>query len=210
MLFRSKDVIAALSNLDLTNLKMLVFCGGETLLGQEYWDVGKWFVDTVPDAKKDLTMCFQTNGTQTIHPRNFETIDRCHLVKLHISLDGIGEKFEYLRWPASWNQTIDNLFDLREKLPSNVMFLVEETISIFNLYYLGELDKWVQQNYTTNREGDSIVHTKHLAANTFDIRGCLTQEYVDAMQSSPYLNLIDPNWQEQPAKITKMIAEIQK
>ena len=146
----------------------------------------------------------------TIHPRNFETIDRCHLVKLHISLDGVGEKFEYLRWPASWNQTIDNLFDLREKLPSNVMFLVEETISIFNLYYLGELDKWVQQNYTTNREGDFIVHTKHLAANTFDIRGCLTQEYVDAMQSSPYLNLIDPNWQEQPAKITKMIAEIQK
>ena len=208
---RSKnEVIDALSNLDLSNLRMLVFCGGETLLGQEYWDVAKWFADTVPNAKENLTMCFQTNGTQTISPKNYSTIEKCHLVKLHVSIDGVGDKFEYQRWPASWNQVTENLIELRENLPSNVMFLVEETISIFNLAYLGELDNWVNANYTTNREGDPIVHTKHFVNGMYDIRNYLTQEYVDAMSGTEYENLIDANWQEQPDKIRAMIAEINK
>ena len=43
---KNKDkVITALSNIDLSNLKQLVFCGGETLLGREYWEVTKWLAD---------------------------------------------------------------------------------------------------------------------------------------------------------------------
>jgi hypothetical protein len=102
-------------------------------------------------------LCFQTNGTQPIHPKNFETIEKFHLVKLHISLDGVGNRFEYLRWPANWRQVTDNILDLRKTLPGNVMFVIEETVSIFNLLYINELESWVKQNFTTNREGDVDV-----------------------------------------------------
>ena len=203
------DVITALEKLDLSNLRMLVFCGGETLLGQAYWEVTKWLADNVPNAKEQLTLCFQTNGTQPIHPRNYELIDRFHLVKLHVSLDGITQKFEYLRWPATWEQVVDNIMHTRKTAPSNLMFHIEETVSIFNLFYLSELEDWVSKHFTTNREGDIVNHDKHMARWTFSLENC-TQEYVDAVQQTEFKNLIPRSWQENSTNIIKMIAEIKK
>jgi len=207
---QSKEiVIATLKRLDLSNLRMLVFCGGETLLGQEYWDVAEWLGNNMPNAKQQLTLCFQTNGTQPIHPRNYSTIDKFFLVKLHFSLDGIGTKFEYLRWPASWAQVTDNILNIRDTVPSNVMFLVEETISIFNLAYINELETWVKQNFTTNREGDPVNHTRHMATGIFRLDNC-SQEYVDWVLTQPVKNLINKSWKESPTQIAEMLKEIHK
>jgi sulfatase maturation enzyme AslB (radical SAM superfamily) len=206
---KKTDVIKVLSNLDLSNLKQLVFCGGETLLGQEYWDVANWLCDNVANAKQQLTLCFQTNGTQPIHPKNFDTIEKFHLVKLHISLDGAAHRFEYLRWPASWNQVVENILNLRETLPGNVMFVIEETVSIFNLLYANELKTWVTDNFTTNKEGDVVNHTKHLAVGLFNLQN-MSQEYVDIIKQTPQKNLIPGDWKENPNKIQNMLAEIKK
>lgn len=203
------DVIAALKNLDLSNLQMLVFCGGETLLGQTYWEVARWLANAVPNAKQQLTLCFQTNGTQPIHPRNHELIDKFRLVKLHFSLDGYGKQFEYLRWPASWDQVASNIMHIRDTAPSNVMFHVEETVSIFNLYYLEALEAWTSTQFTTNREGDVTNHGKHVAYGKFSLANC-TQEYVDAMQTSRYRSLIPAGWKETPYSIAAMISEIRQ
>jgi hypothetical protein len=202
------EVINALSKLDLSNLRQLVFCGGETLLGQEYWDVAAWLADNVP-ADQQLTLCFQTNGTQTILPKNIDIIKRFHAVKLHISLDGIGARFNYLRWPADWNQVVHNIMDLRATLPSNVMFVIEETISIFNLLYQSELNAWVHDNFTTNREGDVVNHTRHLAVGMFNLEN-MSQEYVNLITNSGHRNLIPVDWAENPTKIQEMLAEIKK
>jgi len=202
-----EQVIAQLKTLDLSNLRMLVFAGGETLLGQAYWDVAAWLADNVPNAKQNLTLCFQTNGTQSISKRNFDTIEKFHLVKIHISLDGTKEKFEYLRWPASWNQTTDNILTMRDTLPSNVMFLIEETISTFNLAYIDELEQWTQEYFSTNREGDITVHSRHLAIGMYSI-DFLSQEYVDSM--TKYQQLIPTTWKEQPVGITTMIQQIKQ
>jgi sulfatase maturation enzyme AslB (radical SAM superfamily) len=202
-------VIDALSKLDLSNLRQLVFCGGETLLGQEYWDVAKWLADHVPNAKQQLTLCFQTNGTQSISSKHFETIGKFHLVKLHISVDGVEKQFEYLRWPASWNQVVDNLFDFRQNLPDNVMFVIEETVSVFNLFYLDKLQNWVKNNFTTNRFGDIANHSRHLANGQFSLSS-LSQEYVESMQQSSYKNLIDKAWSENHDQVKKMLQTIKQ
>jgi len=198
------EVITALSNIDLSNLKQLVFCGGETLLSKVYWEISQWLADNVPNAKQQLTLCFQTNGTQKIPERYYDLIEQFHLIKLHVSLDGTKEKFEYLRWPANWNQTTDNILDLKAKLPSNVMFVIEETLSIFNLYYQQELDSWVKQNFATNREGDVVNHTKHLAHGIFNVEN-ITQEYKQEIDQN-----YNKNWQENPEQIYKMLKEIKK
>jgi sulfatase maturation enzyme AslB (radical SAM superfamily) len=203
-------IISALSKLDLSNLQMLVFCGGETLLGQSNWKITSWLADNVPNAKQQLTLCFQTNGTQTIPPQYYELIDRFCLVKLHISLDGIDERFEYLRWPASWNQVTDNVMQIRELAPSNTMFLIEETVSIFNLWYTDELSRWAKDNFQINREGDTINHTKHLAEGIFSLAAC-SQEYVSAMKNRvDLLDLVPSSWSENTTCINNMIHEIKK
>jgi hypothetical protein len=204
-----EDVIDALKKLDLSNLRQLVFCGGETLLGQEYWAVANWLADHVPDAKQNLTLCFQTNGTQDIAQKNYEIIEKFHLVKLHISLDGVEQQFDYLRWPAQWTQVTSNIMSLRQNLPSNVMFLIEETVSIFNLNYLGRLEKWVADNFSTNREGDIVNHTKHTAEGIYSLNNC-SQEYVDQIKKTNYASLIPLDWKEQTQQIKSMLQEIKQ
>jgi sulfatase maturation enzyme AslB (radical SAM superfamily) len=206
---KSQEVIEVLSTLDLTNLQQLVFCGGETLLGTSYWNIVEWLAKHVPTAKQHLTLCFQTNGTQPIPPQYHDLIEKFHLVRLHVSLDGVKEKFEYLRWPASWNQVTENILHLKETAPSNVMFLIEETVSIFNLCYGDALDAWVKQNFANNREGDPVDHTKHLASGVFSLANC-SAEYVTAMAGKPQRQLIPSNWNEKPALIQNMIKEIKK
>lgn len=213
----SKRIIEILKKLDLSNLQQVVLCGGETLLGSEYWNVADWLAMNVPNAKQNLMMCFQTNGTQSISERWFQTIDKFKLVKLQVSLDGINDRFEYLRWPASWAQVSDNLYNLREKVPSNVMFLIEETVSIFNVLYLNELESWVADNFYANREGDVVDHTRHLAKYSVSMNDSILYDFslnnasqllVDAMLSKGCANLIPNNWQENPEKIKSMIETI--
>ena len=206
---KKSQVIDALSKLDLSNLKQLVFCGGETLLGQEYWHVASWLADNVPNAKQQLTVCFQTNGTQPIPSRNFTIIEKFHLVKLHVSLDGVGNRFEYLRWPAQWNQVTDNILNLQKTLPSNVMFVAEETVSIFNLLYQQELKTWINNNFAQNREGDVINHTKHMANGIFNLQN-MSAEYVEFIKKTDHQKLIPPNCQENSLEIQNMLAEIKK
>jgi hypothetical protein len=206
---KQKELIEILRTLDLSNLEMVVFCGGETLLGSSHWDVVEALIDMVPNAKNELTISFQTNGTQGILDKHFKIIEKLHLLKLNVSLDGVGDKFEYLRWPAQWNQVVDNLNKIKEQAPVNTMFLVEETVSIFNLLYLSELEDWIQKNYSTNRLGDIINHTRHLAVGEFRLAG-LTQEYVDAITKTKFANLVPKNWEENPKIISEAIRKIKQ
>ena len=206
---KKNEIIDYLEKVDLSNLRQVVFCGGETLLGQEYWEVSRWLTDRLPDSKTNLTLCFQTNGTQDISDRHFDVIEKCKLVKLHISLDGTGPQFEYLRWPASWNQVTDNLFALKERLPCNVMFLVEQTISVFNVLYIGQVDDWIRKSFATNRENDPVDSSKHLAVGIFRIENS-SREIRELLQQRPEHTFFGPTWQENPENITMMLKKIKK
>jgi sulfatase maturation enzyme AslB (radical SAM superfamily) len=206
---KSQEVIEVLSKIDLSNLQQLVFCGGETLLGTGYWEIVDWLTKNLPTTKQNLTLCFQTNGTQPISPKYFKLIEKFHLVRLHVSLDGIDKRFEYLRWPASWNQVVDNLFQLRETLPSNVMFLIEETVSIFNLWYLDETAQWAKNNFSSNREDDPIIHSLHLAHGIYNIAHCSTT-YRDALKNSKLYHMLPPMPIDSDTKIKIMLQQIDK
>ena len=210
---RVDEMIEILRTLDLSNLELVVFCGGETLMGQGYWRVAEVIAELAPQAKEKITLSFQTNGTQPINQKNYETLKKFHLVKLNFSLDGINERFEYLRWPAKWQQVVGNMFTIRDTAPVNTMFLVEETMSIFNLYYQNELESWLKQNFPTNRLGDITNHTRHLTTEyktriNYGIKE-LTREYVESLPDD-LRGLVPNNWQENPEAIRRMIADIEK
>lgn len=206
---RSKDtaMIEILKGLDLSNLGMVVFSGGETLMGKSYWKVAQTIAELAPNSKRDITLCFQTNGTQPIDKKYYELIEKFHLVKIHISMDGIEDQFEYQRWPAKWNQVVDNILSLRENLPVNVMFLVEETVSVFNLLYSERLANWLTNNFQSNRLGDTIVHSKHLAKRSFSL-DALTQEYVDALMPNQRM-VLGNHWSENPDAVKTMLTDLE-
>lgn len=204
---RVKKILEAL---DLENLGMVQFCGGETLLGNNYWNVAQWLADHVPNAKQNLEIGFQTNGTQPIDPRWFETIEKFKLVKLMVSIDGTGDRFEYLRWPANWNQTVDNIMSLRSLLPSNVMFFVQECTSCLNLFYFTEVKDWIAKNFATNREGDPVEHATQLAMHNYLYPTNITEEYAQAIAHTKMSNIIPNGWRENPDKIKQFLFEVEK
>lgn len=204
------DIINTLSALDLSNLEMVQCCGGETLMGNTYWNTANAIAELVPDAKDKITLGFQTNGTQPIDERNFEIIEKFQLVKILISLDGTHEHFNYMRWPANWNQVVDNIMAMREQLPVNVMFLIQETASNLNLFYYNEVANWVSDNFSTNRLGDITNYARQLAIHRHLDVNNITQEYYEVIQAKGLANLLSPNWQENPEKIKKMIEEVEQ
>lgn len=205
---KADEMIKILKSLDLSNLELVLFCGGETLLGNTYWRVAEAIADMVPNAKQQLTMSFQSNGTQSILERHHSTIDKFKLVKIHFSLDGIKDRFEYLRWPANWNQVVENMLNLREALPSNVMFLIEETMGCLNLFYNHEVSQWAKTNFAVNRFGDITNHTTHHVHGFLSLDN-LTQEYIDALPND-LKKLVKPTWKENAESIQAMIREIEK
>lgn len=207
--FNAEELLAHIETMDLSNLGETVFCGGEPMLGRSYWRIAEGLADIVPNAKNQLTLQFQTNGTIPLTERNYETMEKFQLVKFLISVDGVGDQFEYLRWPAKWEQWTENILKIREQCPTNVMFLFEETLSVYNLFYTSKLDKWLSENFSTNRLGDHANHSKHTATGIFNLSN-MTEEYKQAVQGTNLANFINPTWQENPEQIKKMIAEINK
>jgi len=170
-----------LDQIDLSLLQNIKFCGGETLLGNSCFE----FLEYIKKRSKpnQISISFQTNGTLCPTEKQMEMLESFRLVKLNVSLDGIKNRFNYLRWPADWNRTIDNLFLLREKVPVNTMFLIEETLSIFNYYYKDECKNWVQTDFAINRLGDKVDYSCHHAYGTFSLLN-LSKEYCDYLGES--------------------------
>jgi len=138
------------------------------------------------------TLLEHTNRTQlisvhfngTVLPRQsfLDKSSRLQNIRYVFSIDGVGQRFEYLRWPAKWDQVIKNILWLWKHAPDNVEFGVNITISQLNNHYLTEIVDWVDQNISCNRQGK----TTHVSYNqTGDI---LTQKYLDDLDKKRNLN----------------------
>jgi organic radical activating enzyme len=200
-------MIAILDDLDLSNLKNITFCGGETLLGTGYWRVADYIASRVPKiCKEQVKLCFQTNGSRPIPKYAHEILEKYWLIQLNFSIDGVAEQFEYLRWPGKWDQVTANMLDMRDSIPPNHMFLIEETTSIFNLPYRNRLQTWRDENFSENRMVDIVHFTNHYANGSFALSN-MTQEYYDDFKHTPGMPW---KFKENSHKIKTMIEEIEK
>lgn len=190
--------------IDFSNVEDISFSGGETMLGSNYYKIVDYLAKKV--NTKNCSITFQTNGTQPWLNKYRSLLEKFQLVKLNISVDGIGSRFEYLRWPACWEKWIKNVNNLITNAPHNAMFNFEETISIFNLYYLNESEEFFANNFKTNKYGDKCNFSRHLAAGTFGL-SALSTEYVNAL-SNESKNLIPKKFVESELKIRKALLEI--
>ena len=198
-----------LENLNLENIEQIQFCGGETLLGNTYIEIAKFISDLIPQrTKTKFEIAFQTNGTQPWRDEFYEIFERFHLVKIDISLDCTEKRFEYSRWPASWNQVTENILEIREKSPPNVMFMFQEVATNMSLFYIGENEKWVKTNFKDNKVSDPIIHQVQLARSKFYDVNIITREYVDAIKNTNLFHYLKHNWEENPETIKRFINEI--
>lgn len=102
---------------------------------QKYIDSGQ---------SKNISLHYNTNAQQ-VPPTDFWQLWK-HFkeIDIQLSIDGIFQKFEYIRFPGSSNK-LDKVVDFfvqKEQELDNIKLSVSHTVSAYNIYYLDEFFSW--------------------------------------------------------------------
>lgn len=128
-------------DLKLDNVRDIYFNGGEPLMSKDIINFLNHVIDN-SDSKK-ITITMNTNSTWPINDTLIDILKKFHHVTLLCSIDGIGDRFEYIRFPGNWKKVEENLYNFQ-----NTRFecLIAPAIGVHNILYTDELITWAQEN----------------------------------------------------------------
>jgi hypothetical protein len=126
------------------NLKQVYFAGGEPLLIKEH----KTFLEEIirQGYADKILIRYNTNGL-LIDDSIIELWKKFKKVKVGFSIDALGDRNYYIRYPSEWSKIEKNLHIL-DNTPSNIEVSIATAIQILNIKHLPEFAKWkIQQNF---------------------------------------------------------------
>ena len=129
-----------LDHVDWANLKQISLIGGEPLYEKRNFDILQKLID------HDNTNCFVTtvtNGSVNLSHQHIDMLTKLTNLNFCLSIDGIGTRHEYLRWPLKWDQLEKNI-ELYRSL--DIDLCASYTISNMNILYYDETVKWFNDN----------------------------------------------------------------
>lgn len=156
--------------LDLSNLQYIHFNGGEPLLSKEHVE----FLNEIPN-KHRVCINYNTNATVLPDQNLLDLWSKFQLVQLDFSIDDIGARFEYQRYPANWNKVTENLQWFIDNALHNCMFAVNTSVGILNQHNLDNLNTWLKQNFHTSRFTDPIEHRQQFTDGIFALNNAKEQ-----------------------------------
>jgi len=129
----------------LNDIRYIEFTGGEPFMIEEHFQMLQGIVDR--GIAHNVEIHYNTNGTH--YPESAAHIWRhFKTVEIAFSIDDVGERFEYQRSNAVWNNVVVNLTKFRTLRDNyhNIELQVCTTVNVFNVRYLGEVAAWLEQN----------------------------------------------------------------
>ena len=154
----------------------IVIGGGEPMLNHSSESM-------LEHLNSDQQINIHFNGTILPKQSFLDKSERFTHIRYCFSIDGIGERFEYLRWPAKWNTVVDNILWLVDTAPPNVDFSVNITVSQLNKEYYTEVVDWANQTLPQNKQGRKTVITYNQAGENL-----LLVKYLDDLDKKRKLN----------------------
>jgi hypothetical protein len=136
------------------NIKQLYFAGGEPLVIKEHT---LFLEEIVRRGYADkILLRYNSNGT-IITDKMIELWSKFRKVKVAISLDGIGERVEYIRYPLDFKALEENLWKL-EQAPAHIETNLELAVQILNIKHIPEFIKWkVKSDFKKLNQGKNVV-----------------------------------------------------
>lgn len=123
------------------DLEYLDFTGGEPFLIKRHFEILKKCVEL--GFAKNIEIHYNTNGTVMPPDTVFEIWKNFKNVDIMVSIDGIENKFEYLRHPGKWKDLEKNFEKL---LKTNYIYTsICYSVSIYNVMYMNEIIEWFKQ-----------------------------------------------------------------
>jgi hypothetical protein len=150
--------------LDTSELRLIQFLGGEPFLS----DTDTFALPKIVNPKI-CEIKYTTNGSVYPQAGRMAQWNKFKSVLINFSIDGIGPRFEYQRYPLKWNKVEDNVKRLIAETGSNVKFHINHTVTPFNIYYYQEFLDWVANTFPTDRF--TGIHT-HPAYGVLSVSNC--------------------------------------
>lgn len=132
-------------NDQIPNMAQLYFAGGESLIIDEHYTILEEAIRS--GHAKNLELRYNSNGVEW---RNdlFDLWKEFKLVRFHYSVDDIGARNEYIRYPSRWERTEEVFHILDEETSDNVEVTVACAVQALNVYYIPDFLKWkLTQNF---------------------------------------------------------------
>ena len=125
------------------DLVHLEITGGEPMASPENIKVLDLLIKS--GKAKNITVLLNTNGT--LYNKKFlDSILQFKEITMCISVDDLGPRLEYERYPTEWTTIQDNItkfLELRKNNP-NLFLTLCPTVSVFNVYYLIDYLDWAK------------------------------------------------------------------
>lgn len=126
------------------NIKELYFAGGEPLLIPEHYKILQFMVDS--GSAKNCVLRYNSNGLK-LSDDLFELWNHFKEVRFNFSIDSVGEKNNYIRYPSDWDTVSKNLHIL-DDTPDHIHVNIACAVQLLNILYLTELANWkIEQNF---------------------------------------------------------------
>lgn len=96
----------------------------------------------------DVNVHFQTNGSLKPAPELIELMRECKRIKFNMSLDGIGARLEYVRYPLQWYRIENTIAYMKSLNLPNIKFFILATLTPLNAYYYDEIEAWAKEQFS--------------------------------------------------------------
>ncbi len=142
---------------NLSTIKQFDFYGGEPFMSKKMWRILEVAVEK--GYSKDMEIHYATNGTQW-PAKQVEIFKYFRHVHISFSIDGIGNGFEYMRYPANWEEAKANMIKAREfnQRSSNLYLGWCITLSSLNIFSLPDILKEHSENFRDFGPYLNLVH----------------------------------------------------
>lgn len=126
------------------HIKELYFAGGEPLLIPEHYKILEFMIDT--GQSKNCIIRYNSNGL-ALSQKLFDLWKHFKEVKFNLSIDAVGERNNYIRYPSKWDKLVTNL-QILDNTPDNITVNIACAVQALNVLYITELVQWkLDQNF---------------------------------------------------------------
>ena len=121
-----------------SNIKELYFAGGEPLLIPEHYKILEFMVES--GNASNCILRYNSNGLE-LPEKLFELWNHFKEVKFNFSIDAVGTKNDYIRYPSKWADVVANLERL-DDTPNNITINIACAVQLLNVLSIQDLVYW--------------------------------------------------------------------
>lgn len=122
-----------------SNAKIILFAGGEPFLIPQHEEVLDYLIDK--NLSENIELNYYTNGT--IVPSKFvEKFKKFYKIKINISIDAVGDEFDYIRYPAKWDTVQLNLLEIDKLSLDNLEWRIVTVLFNLSALNIEKLFEW--------------------------------------------------------------------